>query len=70
MPIRTPDAAVKVMPDVYAELPRTCQRALVKRLHGRSGRSSWRQLLGLSEREAVALLDELGLDHRPPRGQR
>jgi hypothetical protein len=61
---RTPDAAAKAMPEVYAELPRACQRQLVTRLHDRCGRSSWRRLLGLTDGQALALLDELGLSRR------
>jgi hypothetical protein len=59
---RTPAAAIAAMPEVYASMPRLAQRALVTRLHmSGCGRNSWRRLLGLSDRQAVALIDELGL---------
>jgi hypothetical protein len=62
---RTPTDAIAAMPEVYAELSKSAQRQLVTRLHlSGCGRHSWRRLLGLSDGQAVALLDEYGLPRR------
>jgi hypothetical protein len=69
MPVRTPDKAIAAMPEVFAELPPACRRQLVTRLHQHGvGRSSWRQLFRLPDREAVALIEEYGLPRRPRHG--